>query len=86
MAKYEPLQVFLMDRHSDEVTLSFGDLKQILNADLPPSAYHNRWWWANTRNEMRVQAHAWLEGGWTVDTVNFAEKWVRFVRASKPGE
>jgi hypothetical protein len=84
MAKYDPLHVFLAAHHGREATLPFSELEQILDADLPPSARKHREWWANEREGMHTHAHAWMKAGWLVDTVNFTEKWVRFVRVAKP--
>lgn len=83
MAKYDPLHVFLVKHQADEVTLTFSEFEQILDASLPPSTYKYREWWANEREGMHTHAHAWMEAGWVVDTVNLSEKWVRFVRAAK---
>ncbi len=84
MAKYDLLHAFLIDHHAAEIVLRFDELEQILDANLPPSAHKYREWWANEREGMYTHAHAWMEAGWLVDTVNLAEKWVRFSRAPKP--
>ena len=84
MAKYDPLHALLIDHHANEVTLSFGELEQILDDNLPPSAHQYQAWWANTHNQTHTHAQAWMEAGWRVDTLNLAQKWVRFVRAARP--
>jgi len=45
---------------------------------LPDSAYRHRPWWGN--NDASVQAKAWLDAGWQVESVNQAAKEVVFAR------
>lgn len=62
-----------------EITLPFEQIERIINDKLPPSAYEYQAWWENHRGT-HVEADAWLNTGWLVDTINLSEKWVRFVR------
>ncbi len=80
--KYTPLENYLRDLpvSQKEVILSFEQIERILNDKLPPSAYQYQAWWANQKEGSHVEAFAWMDAGWLVDTVNFTEKWVRFVR------
>jgi len=80
--KYTPLEHYLtaLPAIQRDVTLSFEQIERILNDKLPPSAYNHRAWWANEREGQHVHAHAWLDAGWKVNTVNFNQKWVRFLR------
>jgi len=80
--KYAPLKNYLRDLPASqkEVTLPFEQIERILNDKLPPSAYQYQAWWANQKEGSHVEAFAWMDAGWLVDTVNFAQKWVRFVR------
>ncbi|MBE7435437.1 MAG: hypothetical protein HS100_16095 [Anaerolineales bacterium] len=80
--KYLKLEHFLRDLppSQNEVTLSFEQVERIIGNTLPPSAYKYQAWWANSRGS-HVEAEAWLNAGWRVETVNLREKWVRFVRA-----
>ena len=80
MAKYAPLTAFLMRQDQTSIRMSFQRLEEILTTPLPPSAHRDRTWWGNTVNRTRVQAHAWLNAGWQVDAVDFAEKLVTFTR------
>jgi hypothetical protein len=79
--KYTPLEHYLRDLPASqrEVTMSFNQIERIMNDKLPLSATKHRAWWSNGIDS-RVEAHAWLNAGWKVDTVNFNEKWVRFRR------
>ena len=80
--KYDPLEKYLrsLPVSQEELTLSFEAIEQILNDRLPPSAYEHRAWWGNQKQGTHVEAIAWMDAGWMVDTVDFKEKWVRFVR------
>ena len=80
--KYEPLEEYLrsLPRTQEEVTLSFEIIEQVLNDQLPPSAYEHRAWWGNQQQGTHVEAIAWMNAGWMVDTVDLMEKWVKFVR------
>ena len=80
--KYTPLEQYLTALPSDkrDVTLSFAQIERILNDRLPPSAHKYQAWWANQKKGNHVEAHAWMDAGWKVDTVNINQKWVRFIR------
>jgi hypothetical protein len=80
--KYDPLEKYLrsLPVSQETLTLSFEVIEQILDDQLPPSAYEHRAWWGNQKQGTHVEAIAWMDAGWMVDTVDFKEKWVRFVR------
>ena len=80
--KYDPLEKYLrsLPRAQEEVTLSFESIEQVLNDKLPPSAHEHRAWWGNQQQGTHVEAIAWMDAGWMVDTVDLREKWVKFVR------
>jgi len=81
--KYSPLEEHLRNLPASqrEVTLSFEQVERIINDKMPPSAHEYQAWWANEKEGNHVNARAWADAGWRVDTVNLHEKWVRFVRA-----
>ena len=81
-SKYTPFELYLrsLSLGQKEITLSFEQVERILNDKLPRSAYQHRAWWANEKSGSHVHAHAWLDAGWKVDTVNFSAKWVHLVR------
>ncbi len=82
MAKYDPLFSYFQQQSTQmEITIAFTTIADILQAPLPPSAFEYQAWWSNERLGSHVQARAWLDAGWEVDTVNLAEQWVKFVRA-----
>jgi hypothetical protein len=80
MGKYEPLREYLGRQASSQMRLTFAQIEQILGAGLPPSARQYRPWWGNEVAPGRVQARAWLDAGWRVETVRPAEGWVVFER------
>ena len=82
MAKYDPLKEYLVNlpENQNEITLSFEQIEKIIRDKLPPAAYRHRAWWSNEKHGVHVNAHAWMDAGWKVDTVNLRDNWVRFVR------
>lgn len=80
--KYTPLEHYLtaLQTSQQDITLSFDQIERILIDKLPPSAFKYQAWWGNQKKGSHVEAHAWMDAGWKVDTVNFNEKWVRFRR------
>jgi len=80
-SKYAPLQMRLTNvSHSESYeTLSFGEIEQIIGDKLPPSAHNHREWWSNHAGS-HVQARAWLEAGWEVESVDQEARTVRFRR------
>jgi len=81
--KYTPLENYLrgLPAIQMKVTLSFEQIERILNDKLPPSAFQYQAWWANELDGTHVHARSWLDAGWSVDIVNFKEKWVQFERS-----
>jgi hypothetical protein len=71
---------FLKRHERGEIRMSFQRLEEVLGARLPPSARYDRTWWGNTSHRTRVQAHAWLNAGWKVHTVDLTRELVTFTR------
>ena len=80
MAKYDPLKEFLDNNSGNDITLSFEQVKGIINGELPYSAYNHRAWWSNEVKGSHGHAQAWMDAGWKVDQVDQSAHWVRFVR------
>ena len=80
--KYAPFYNFLrnLDPNRIEITLSFGKIEAIIDDDLPYSARNHRAWWGNEQDGQHVNAHAWMNAGWKVDSVNLVRESVRLVR------
>ena len=83
-SKYTPLENFLRDLPATqkEVTLAFEQIERILNAKLPSSAYEDRRWWDNEKEGNHVNARAWANAGWKVESLDVNKKWVKLVRAA----
>jgi hypothetical protein len=75
------LSILPVSQH--EVTLTFIQIERILNDKLPLSAQRYRAWWSNEIEGSHVQARAWLDADWSVDTVDFFRKQVRLVRRGR---
>ena len=80
--KYTPLENYLRDlpESQREVTLRFEQIERILNDTLPSSAYEDRRWWDHETEGNHVNARAWANAGWKIESVDFNEKRVRLVR------
>jgi DNA-binding transcriptional regulator YiaG len=77
-SKYQPLLDYLREnRHQDEVTLNFADIEALLNSALPLSARTQQAWWSN-RKKGALQATAWMEAGFRVETVDLDAQRVTF--------
>jgi hypothetical protein len=80
--KYTPLEHYLqsLPDHQQEVILAFEQIERIINAKLPPSAYGYLQWWENEKEGNHVNARAWANAGWKVESVDFNRKLARLVR------
>lgn len=80
-SKYAPLGEYLqaIPGKWDKIRLSFQEIEEIIDDQLPPSAYTHRVWWAND-SVGHVQSKHWLEAGWKVGHRNISGKEVSFVR------
>lgn len=72
-----------LDRHAgeDEVTLTFGEIEEIIGEPLPPSARGRRQWWSNQQAPGgHIQAESWMRAGFRAFPSLAAER-VTFRRA-----
>jgi hypothetical protein len=85
--KYTPLERYLCDLPASqrEVTLSFEQIEGILNDKLPSSAYEDRRWWDHETEGNHVNARAWANAGWKIESLDVKGKWVKLVRAATNG-
>lgn len=81
--KYTPLEKYLFEfpKSQSEVTLRFDQIEGILNSKLPSSAYEDRRWWDHEKEGNYINARAWANAGWEVESLDVNKKWVKFVRA-----
>jgi hypothetical protein len=75
--KYEPLRDHLAGFTGTRVRMTFAEMEHLVGR-LPDSAHRHRAWWGN--NDASVEAQAWLEAGWLVESVNQGAGEVVFVR------
>ncbi len=80
MGKYDPLDARLAQAAGETLTLTFGQMDELVQG-LPPSARKYLAWWANETTGSHVQARAWTGAGWRVDEVDFRAERVTFRRA-----
>ena len=69
IAKYDPLQDYLSIRYNggQSISLTFSEVKDIIDKPLPASAYIHPEWWANQSDfTKRPQAKAWTKAGFKV--------------------
>ncbi len=78
--KYRPLRDYLaaLPPTTEEKTLSFDQVAQIVGEPLPASASEHRQWWANQEGGSR--APHWRAAGFKVDYVDLQRQIVRFKR------
>src|ERR1022692_1018832 len=81
MGKYDPLHDYLTEQVGDEVRMMFTEVEELVGR-LPESARVHRAWWAN---DSKVEALAWREAGWRVQSVNQALGEVIFARGAVGG-
>jgi hypothetical protein len=80
--KYTPLENYLcgLPESQREVTLGFQQIERILNAKLPSSAYEDRRWWDHETEGNHVNARAWSNAGWKIESLDVNKKRVRLIR------
>ena len=79
--KYAPLREHLSGATGTRVRMTFKAVEDLVGR-LPESAYRHRAWWGN--NDGNVEAKAWLDAGWRVESVNQAVGEVVFTRVTAP--
>jgi hypothetical protein len=81
--KYTPLEIYLRDlpANQKEIALSFEQIEKIIKSSLPSSAYEDRRWWDHEKEGNHVNARAWANAGWKVESVDFQRKQARLIRA-----
>jgi hypothetical protein len=77
--KYRPLREHLAGCSGSRVRMTFAEVEELVGR-LPDSAHLHRAWWGN--NGSNVEARAWLDAGWHVESVNQAAGEVVFARGT----
>lgn len=80
--KYTPLEIYLrgLPSNQKEIVLSFEQIEGIIKSNLPSSAYEDRRWWDHETEGNHINARAWANAGWKIESVDVARKWVKFAR------
>ena len=79
--KYAALSDWLQSQPGkvEQVQLTFDDIEETIQAELPASARIHRAWWANDEVNHN-HSQAWLDAGWRTTYVNMGSKKVTFSR------
>lgn len=64
MGKYTPLTDWLYSQNLDNISLSFGEIEEIIGESLPSSAYKHSRWWMNDENHS--QGKSWINAGYII--------------------
>lgn len=86
MSKFEGLTQFLTESDADKVIMTFEEVNDLVNGELPESAFKHRPWWANRTEGRGSQNLAWQSVGWETRDVNMELDEVTFVRVRRPSE
>ncbi len=78
-SKYQPLLEYLQRSDRAQVTLTFAEIEALMQEALPDSARSKRPWWSN-RRKGALQAAAWMNAGYLVTDVDFAQGQVTFTK------
>jgi hypothetical protein len=79
--KYGALQKYLTERYADAVTLTFGQIEDVMGSTLPAAARTQPEWWTTTVAQTgdHAQSEAWLLAGRTAEP-NLGARTVLFER------
>ena len=76
------LRLQRIDPSTEKIRLTFKQIEEIIDNELPSSARKHRIWWSNNL-EINPQARQWWDAGWRVSTVNINEETVVFARIAE---
>ncbi len=78
--KYRALNKYLTERYADAVTLTFGQIEDVLGSALPPVARtQHDWWTMSATSGEHAQSNAWTLAGRTAQP-NIGAQTVLFER------
>jgi len=82
--KYSPLSRYLLRRgmFTDRVALRIYEIEGIIDNNLPLTAARDSEWWKNTRST--AQGRAWIDVGWSIESVDINNRTVTLIRVAKP--
>lgn len=86
MSKYDGLTEFLADSIDNKMVLTFAEVNDLVQGNLPESAFKHRPWWANRTEGRGSQNLAWQSIGWETRDVDMDLDEVTFVRVRPSAE
>ena len=65
--QYAALHKYLIERYADVVTLTFGQIEDVMGSALPALARTQQEWWTTTKAQSKdhAQSEAWILAGRT---------------------
>jgi hypothetical protein len=81
-SKYQPLADYFqsLPHETDDVTIAFAKIEDILKFALPEAAHQFRAWWNWEVNPKHPQKIVWQKAGWKVKDTDLSRKTIRFER------
>ncbi len=82
-SKYYPLYEYLQgqeaspDENHPALTLNWAEIERLIQSALPASA-NKRAWWSNRDSDSALQASAWIQAGYHVETIDLDARTVTF--------
>jgi hypothetical protein len=77
--KYVRLICFLESCPTNEITLTYNEILEIIQTDLPPSAYKWTMWWQNSE---QTHVSVWTTLGWSASRIRLGER-ITFKKSDK---
>ena len=82
ISKYENLAQYLAGKGDKKFMMTFDQIEEIIEGELPNAAREHRAWWANSdSNNHAIQG--WLRAGWETSRVDMDNQVLIFVRKPK---
>ena len=82
ISKYEYLAQYLAGKDDKKFMMTFDQIEELIEGDLPNAAREHRAWWANSdSNNHAIQG--WLRAGWETSRVDMDNQVLIFVRKPK---
>ena len=78
-SKYELLANYLGKEDRDMIRMTFDEVEQVIQGELPPSAWKHQAWWSNSESHSHAR-HGWLYAGYKTSKVNLDAKELIFFR------
>ena len=82
LSKYENLAQYLAGKMDKMMRMTFKQIEELIDGELPNAAREHRAWWANSStNNHAIQG--WLRAGWETSRVDMDNQELIFVRKKK---